>query len=85
MILNDKLYRILKWICIIVFPAFGTLWTTLAPVWHLPLGEEIPKTLAALETFFGAILCLSTVAYNAENKTQTFIGSTKDPNEDDGK
>lgn len=61
--INDKVYEILKWVTMIVLPALGTLYAALAIIWGFPYGEEIIGTITALETFFGAILGISTYSY----------------------
>lgn len=62
----DKLYDILKWVVIIVLPAIATLYAALSAVWVWPYSEEIVTTITAVDTFLGAVLCISTVTYNKE-------------------
>lgn len=64
MILNNKVYDILKWIAMYLLPALGTLYFALAGVWGLPYGEQIVGTITAVDTFFGVILGISTSQYN---------------------
>lgn len=66
--LPDKIYNVLKWILMIVIPAFITLLTTLTMVWgwNIPL-EAIVTTISAVATFLGAIVGISTKTYNKEN------------------
>lgn len=66
--LNNKTYDILKFIAQIVLPAVGTLYFALAGIWNFPYGEEILGTITAVDTFLGAILGLSSVNYNKEEK-----------------
>lgn len=66
--LPDKLYNVLKWITLIILPAAGTLYFTLSGIWGFPYGEEILGTIAAVETFLGAALGVSTIAYNKQLK-----------------
>ena len=66
--LSDKLYNILKWIALIFLPAAGTLYFTLSQIWGLPLGEEIVGTIAAVDTFLGVLLGISTAQYNKGKK-----------------
>lgn len=66
--LPDKLYNVLKWITLIILPAAGTLYFTLSGIWGFPYGEEILGTIAAVETFLGAALGVSTIAYNKQIK-----------------
>lgn len=62
--LNNKVYDILKWIALIGLPALGTLYFALSSVWGLPYAEQIIGTVAAVDTFLGAVLGISTVNYN---------------------
>ena len=34
--------------------------------WAWPYSEEIVTTITAVDTFFGAVLCISTATYNKE-------------------
>ena len=65
--MSNKTYDILKYIAQIVLPALGTLYFALAKIWGLPYGEEIVGTLAAIDTFMGAMLKISSNAYYAAN------------------
>ena len=62
--MNNKTYDVLKYIAQIVLPALGALYFALAQIWGLPYGEEIVGTITALDCFLGALLGLSTIAYN---------------------
>lgn len=65
--LPDKVYDVLKWLVCIVLPALGTLYTALSQIWALPYAAEIPATILAVDTFLGAVLCISTAQYNKDN------------------
>lgn len=62
--LTDKTYNVLKWIAMILLPALGTLYFTLAGIWGLPYGEEIVGTITAVDTCLGVLLGVSTAKYN---------------------
>ena len=62
--MNDKVYDVLKWVCIIVLPAIATLWFTLGKIWGFPYLAEIEATIIAIDTFLGAILGVSTIQYD---------------------
>lgn len=64
--ISNKLYDILKWLVIIVLPAVGTLYAALSTVWGWPYSEEIVTSITAVDTFLGAVLCISTATYNKE-------------------
>lgn len=68
MVLNDKVYSVLKWIAMVVLPAIGTLYATLAGIWGFPYGEEIVNTVMAVDLFLGALLGISTAQYNKQQK-----------------
>ena len=60
----NKLYDILKWICLICLPAITTLYVTCAGVWGWPYADQIAKTSAAVCTLIGALIGISTAEYN---------------------
>ena len=37
---NDKVYDILKWLCLIALPALSVLYSALAGVWGWPYAQE---------------------------------------------
>ena len=67
--LSNKTYDILKWLCIIAFPALATLYAVVAKIWGLPYGTEIPATITAVATFLGALLGVSHINYKDETQT----------------
>lgn len=72
--MSDNTYNILKFLAQIIIPALGTLYFALAKIWGLPYGTEIVGTVAALDTFLGACLGISTSQYNKE---QTDVNSAE--------
>lgn len=64
--LSNETYDVLKWIAQIFLPALGTLYFALASIWGLPYGEQIVGTITAVDAFLGALLQISTDAYNKE-------------------
>ena len=64
MIINDRVYSVLKYITMVVLPALTTLWLAVGSIWHLPYVEPIGATLSAVTVFLGAILGISTSLYN---------------------
>lgn len=67
--LPDKVYDILKWVLIIVVPAFITLFTLLARTWgwQIPV-EAIVATITGIAAFVGVIVGISSANYNKEGK-----------------
>lgn len=66
--LSNKVYDILKFIAQIVLPAIATFYVTIAGIWGLPMGDEISRTVMAVDTLLGAILMISSHQYNKEEK-----------------
>ena len=67
-ILSDRLYDVLKWLAILFLPALAILIKTVFAIWGIPYGGEIGDTIIALQVFLGAILGLSTLQYQSNNK-----------------
>lgn len=65
MIIKNSTYDVLKWIVMIALPALGTLYFALAKIWGLPYGTEIVGTIAAVTTFLGALIGVSSQNYDA--------------------
>ena len=66
MAMSNKTYDILKWIAQYFLPAIGTLYLALSKIWGFPNGEEIMGTVAALDTFLGVVLGISSANYNKQ-------------------
>lgn len=69
--ITGKLYNVLKFLALVIFPALGTLYFTLAQIWGLPAGEEVVGTILALDTFLGVILQISSTNYNSSSAQGT--------------
>lgn len=66
--LPDRVYKVMKWLVVIVLPAIGTLYAALSAVWGWPRSQDVVTTITAVDTFLGAVLCISTVNYNKAEK-----------------
>ncbi|MBP3753608.1 MAG: hypothetical protein J6I66_01980 [Lachnospiraceae bacterium] len=64
MILSDKVYNVLKWVCIILAPALITFLTTVFTLLGIPHVEIVTGLIAAVATFIGALIGVSTKQYN---------------------
>ena len=67
-IFNDKIYNILKYVAMIVLPALAIFVRGFFPIWGIPYGEQISATIVALNALLGALLGISTIAYNKSQK-----------------
>lgn len=59
----NSTYNVLKFCAQILIPALATLYLALAKIWDLPNAQEIALTAAAVDTFLGVILGLSSARY----------------------
>lgn len=64
-VLSQSTYNLFKTLVQLVLPAFGTLYFSLAALWGLPASEQVVGTTAAVATFFGVVLGISSKNYNA--------------------
>lgn len=70
--MSNKTYDFLKWVALVVLPAIATLYFALSGIWGFPYGEQIVGTITAIDTFLGALLGISSIAYQKENTQTTF-------------
>lgn len=68
--LNDKVYDVLKWVALIVLPAFAVFYGAVGPVWNWFEPEKIVFTLTAVDTFLGALIGVSTAEYNKQKQEE---------------
>lgn len=61
--MTNKSYDILKWVALVALPATSALYLTLAALWNLPYPTEVAGTIAAIDTFLGVILGVSSNKY----------------------
>ena len=65
--MSNKTYDVMKWIAMVLLPAIGTLYFTLAGIWGLPYGEQIVGTITAVDTALGVLLGISNTQYKKQN------------------
>lgn len=61
---NSKVYDILKYIALIAVPAVSVFLTTIGKIWNIPNMELISATVSAFGVLLGALLQISSYAYN---------------------
>ena len=63
--LSNRMYDVLKWVCLVLIPAFNVLLSVLDKAWNwgLPV-EQIITSTSAVAAFLGAIIGFSTAEYN---------------------
>lgn len=62
--ITGKLYDWLKYLAQIVLPALGTLYFTVAGIWHLSGADKVVGTIMAVDLFLGVLLGISQANYN---------------------
>lgn len=70
MMMSNKAYDKLKWVAQYALPAAGTLYFALAGIWGLPCGEQVVGTIAAVDTFLGVMLGVSSAQYGKASGTK---------------
>lgn len=68
----DKLYDVLKWLCVIVIPACVAFYAVLAEALALPYADIVAKIAAGVCTLIGAVIGISTAEYN-KTKDKPFV------------
>ena len=68
MIIPNKVYNVLKWVCIVAVPAINVFLTTIFALYHIPHIEIVVGTISAVATLVGALIGVSTKAYKNSNK-----------------
>ena len=65
---NSKFYDVLKWIALVFFPAFTALMEVVLKTLAAPYATEAVTIIAALGTFLGALVGISSVKYAKQNQ-----------------
>ena len=63
MILDNKVYNILKWVCLTVVPALNILIATLCALYCWTWGNIVIGTIDAVAGFIGAIIGIGSYKY----------------------
>lgn len=67
--LSNRCYDWLKFFCTVLAPAFGTLIFAINKIWGWPpYAENIVGTLSAIAVFIGALIGISSMQYNNQQK-----------------
>jgi len=67
---NEKLYTIIKWVCLTVVPALNVLITTLCALYGWTWGNYVIGTLDAVAVFVGTILGVGSYRYAKQLEAQ---------------
>ena len=64
----DKLYDVLKWVCLIALPTLAVFYAIIAKIWGLPYESEIPATINAVAALIGGLIGVSHLAIKKEEQ-----------------
>ena len=70
MVMNSKVYDVLKWVGRVVLPAIATLWVAISKTWGIPLTTEISTTIMAVDLFLNTLLGIASENYANQVKGQ---------------
>lgn len=65
-LLSDKVYEVLKWLCVLALPAVAEFIDGLFPIWGIPYAEPISKTIHLACLLIGVLIGVSTIQYNKQ-------------------
>lgn len=65
--MSNKTYDILKWVALVLLPAFCALYSTIGEIWGLSRVTEVVGTIAAIDAFLGVVLGVSSTQYKKNN------------------
>lgn len=61
--LSNSVYDKLKFVALVVLPAMGAAYFSLANLWDLPNAEQVVGTITIIDTLLGGVLKLSSTRY----------------------
>lgn len=68
--MSNRLYDILKWICVILLPACATLIFSLGQIFEWGWAGIVVGVIEAVDFFIGALIGVSTAQYNKVKKDE---------------
>lgn len=68
--LNDCVYDVLKWMCLVCLPAASVFYTALDASFGWGYASTVQTVTAAVCAFVGALIGVSTVAYNEDKDSE---------------
>lgn len=80
--LPNRVYDLLKWLCLIVMPALAYGYGELAKIWGWAYQTEIPSTINLIAFVIGVCIGVSTLNYNRE-QAELLAGPVSPDGDDD--
>lgn len=59
--LPDAVYKVLKWVCLVGFPALAVGYQLIAEIWGLPYMEQVPQTMSGIALVIGLMIGVSEI------------------------
>jgi len=60
---SNKIYNILKLVALVILPGLAAFYIAFAAIWKLPDAQQVAGSIAAINTFLGAVLHISSSVY----------------------
>ena len=70
--MNDKLYNILKYICITALPALTTLYGIIGATCHIPYTQQVMTIMTGIATCIGSMIGISSARYYQAQAAENF-------------
>ena len=64
---ENRVYDVLKWICLIFLPAVAILYSAIDGVFGWGYTATVTTIISAIETFIGSMIGISTKSYRKKN------------------
>lgn len=64
----NKLYDVLKWLCILALPAVADFIKFLFPTWNIPYADPIAETIRQVAFLIGILIGVTSIGYNNQQK-----------------
>lgn len=71
--LPNKVYDVLKWLCLIAMPALAYGYSALAELWNLPYGTEVSQTINIVAFVMGCMIGVSSLNYYKDDELHAEI------------
>lgn len=64
---SNKVYDILKWLCMLGLPALAVFLKTVGGIWNLPILDPVSDTVVALNVLIAGSLGISIAQYKTDS------------------
>jgi hypothetical protein len=84
MLINNKVYNIIKWFIVYFLPALGTFYFTISSIWGFTCNEQVLGTLTSVTIFLSMILGISNSSYkkSGSGTDGVMLVDTSNPDKD---